>query len=804
MPRRDHLKLNTSAQKESSKVFSFNYGFPPDKQPEKEKDYKPMAESFQESLEVLENDRLERESERNKKLYVPDIIEYVRIEFFDQFNSKYFVIYLEEFGLQAIEFNKFNREVLFAIDDDDLFETFLENIERFILKTLNHADQKFNSSILYIKDFKLLTTENILGGDLVSDMLNFKIPVFPAGETRDIPIMKALINYLNERGKNWRISNDKSFIEIHDLTSEEILEIARNFDVVTNISNTLATVIQPSDFGIEERSYGFIIANPDEDLPLIGILDTGIDNNTPLGPIIIDDESLNITLSSPLEDNANEGYGHGTGVAALAALGKKPYLQNYQGEFNSDAKLLSIKILDNKSGDISGIEVLRLLQNAKDSFPELKLFVLTVCYQHNKEINSLPSSYAAALDRFSHENDCLVIISSANNPNSENQSGYSLEYLCTDETSICAPAESMNNITVGACADNIKEGKFEGISTGPKYPAIYTRTGYIKLERFKDPKKSRYSKNNKNLFKPDLIESGGDYEQGSGFIGQGEKASLEVLSADPTRSFMKWCGTSYSAPLVANMAAQVLKKYPNLRAQTIKALLINSASAENIVAPAEISSIFTRSIGYGIINPEKCLNSSDDRVTIVIEDFINPGKMEIIPINFPDYLSKTNLSRKTGLVLITATLCFDFLPDQSNHLSYCPYHLAFSIFRNHSHEQIQTKEETLKSKLRVSWSQNNRWKEKPIPPSNVQKISFQVGKKELLSEDSTFKLAVHADLSTQLLNPDPYDKPIPYSIVITIEENLKDNTGKLYDELKAINELESVVETEIVADVVLT
>ncbi len=47
-----------------------------------------------------------------------------------------------------------------------------------------------------------------------------------------------------------------------------------------------------------------------------------ISNATPLAPIIIQDETFNLTTSSPLEDNANEGSGHGTGIAALAALGR--------------------------------------------------------------------------------------------------------------------------------------------------------------------------------------------------------------------------------------------------------------------------------------------------------------------------------------------------------------------------------------------------------------------------------------------------------------------------------------------------
>ena len=77
--------------------------------------------------------------------------------------------------------------------------------------------------------------------------------------------------------------------------------------------------------------------------------------------------------------------------------------------------------------------------------------------------------------------------------------------------------------------------------------------------------------------------------------------------------------------------------------------------------------------------------------------------------------------------------------------------MAFSIFRNHSGTQILEKEMSLKSKLKSSWSHNNRLKQKPVPASNTQKISFSIGEKDLKDERNTFKLAVHYLLNSQLL-----------------------------------------------------
>lgn len=37
-------------------------------------------------------------------------------------------------------------------------------------------------------------------------------------------------------------------------------------------------------------------------------------------------------------------------------------------------------------------------------------------------------------------------------------------------------------------------------------------------------------------------------------------------------------GTSYAAPLAANLAAKILRKYPRINMQTVKAIIINSCS----------------------------------------------------------------------------------------------------------------------------------------------------------------------------------------------------------------------------------
>src|SRR5690606_27278031 len=86
------------------------------------------------------------------------------------------------------------------------------------------------------------------------------------------------------------------------------------------------------------------------------------------------------------------------------------------------------------------------------------------------------------------------------------------------------------------------------------------------------------AKVNKTLFKPDLVMAGGDYCYRDGRLTDIGDGSMLLLSADPTESYYRSLGTSFSAPLAANIAVRIQKLYPSIRASSIKALMLNHCS----------------------------------------------------------------------------------------------------------------------------------------------------------------------------------------------------------------------------------
>ena len=186
---------------------------------------------------------------------MPDHIDYIRILFQSQFDlTSYFESWFKEFGLLGVNFSKFNHEILFAIIDRDLFKKFIQNIESFILKESGLADDaEYSGKIKYIKEFKLLSTADILQYRQHGALMNALLTNFPLDEKAEIEIRASLFTFLEKNGIWYRLLEGTNHLELYDTTNQQIIEIAQNFDIVLSITSSLATVIKPSEFNLPER-----------------------------------------------------------------------------------------------------------------------------------------------------------------------------------------------------------------------------------------------------------------------------------------------------------------------------------------------------------------------------------------------------------------------------------------------------------------------------------------------------------------------------------------------------------------------
>lgn len=511
MANKSHLKFLSDKQISEIKDFKYNYGPIPKEDNEVPKNYFRLATSLRADIVRFIADVEEKNTLKDNTIKIPYDIDYVQIEFQGVFAIKdTWVKYYEEFGLEATAFYDFAKKGLFAIVNRDKFQTFITNVNNFIIQALEKdQDVKYSNYVKYISGFKLLKANDILKVRLenIGEIVYLSLIDLPLDEAVKQQVVQSLIMYIENSGISYKHDVENDRIELQNPTQEQIRKIIQNFDIIESVTSSAFTTIRPGEFNTVQRQFGFDIQNAGDDLPIVGIIDTGIAQQTALAPLIINDTTFTLA-GSPLIDQAGiNRLGHGTAVAGLVALGRINHKNNFENEVIADAKLLSIKISDNGSGYLSEIDLLSMLYDVKAKYPEIRLFTLTSCYSSFMHKNETFSDYTYSLDKFAYETNSLIFICTGNNENCINENtSYDLSYFHGDHTNLSTPSDSMNNVTIGAAADNLKDGAFLGIASGREFPTLYTRKGHIDLSVIYNPKKT-----NKNYFKPDVIESGGDW-----------------------------------------------------------------------------------------------------------------------------------------------------------------------------------------------------------------------------------------------------------------------------------------------------
>lgn len=771
--------------------FRYKSRFPGlDQDEERAPDYMPLAADYQSALTKYATDAALRVSQRT--IQVPANILYLEIDFFGWFDGKNFENhYRNNFGLSPLKYLEYNTKGIFAITSADRFGYFVDQLNLFIA-TQDHLNPEYDTRLKYIKSFKLLTSDQIIHSFSEADLVTY-LNLVDYHELNEFDAIKdALRVYLEDKNIRFVDNESNQTIEILNPTAAIVLDIVRNFDILHSVNSGSFGVIRPTRVGVPERSFPFTVANPGNESTIIGIIDTGVSEQTPLSTLLINNNNdFDLTGGNGKVDDVD----HGTAVAAFSALGQR-IIGNVNGELFADARILSIKVLSAERGTISVLDIERLIRNARAQH-NVRLFVLTVNFSRHLNTDSAISSYAYLLDKISYELDILIFISTANYRRPDGHifdlndcQNYPNQFLA-EESNMCPPAESMNNLTVGAVGSNFEADAIDTI-TENSYPTIYSRTYHINYE-------SLFQKNNK-LVKPDIVYPGGNYVHAGNWPDPEGTGGMQYLSSVTGQFFLRSVGTSFSTPLIANIAAKILNKYPSLQLQTIKALIINGSSEIRFGPEFDNFTLAQKrfACGHGVPNEIKCLSSNENEVTLVIESTISSGSVESYLLRIPEYLNAAQ--KNIGLLEITATLCFSFRPLQNNHIAYCPVHISFGVFKNipltNSQNVLENNSTIL---VKDGWSQDGYYKSKLY--SNVQKVRFTISRDEILDEENRVKIAInskfHSILSQNIIAQ--LETEYDFSLVIRIKEQQREHmlTGQLYDEIQLVNNLEVLGELDI-------
>ena len=370
--------------------------------------------------------------------------------------------------------------------------------------------------------------------------------------------------------------------------------------------------------------------------PFICVLDTGVNAAHPLLEKAIDINDLH---------TINEAWGkadivgHGTRLAGLALYGDLTEVLESTTQQEINHLLESSKII-NKSEYIpeSTERPLELyaeftkqgIAQAEIFKPHRKrLFQMAVTTIDSSD-NGKPSSWSAALDTLSsgmdeEGNKRLFIIAAGNFKANEIKGEYPHSNL---KEGIRDPGQAWNVLTVGAYTEKDIISSDENIDNNRPTATHGEISPYTTTS---------HSWGKEWPLKPDIVMEGGNTAENR--LGKVQADSLSLLTTNHEfleKPFAAIWATSAASALASKFCAQIMLKYPNLRPETVRALMVHSASW----TPAMLKQFIrdnqkenkreyiklVRSCGFGVPNLSRALISINNDFTIVIEDSLQPYK----------------------------------------------------------------------------------------------------------------------------------------------------------------------------------
>lgn len=412
-----------------------------------------------------------------------------------------------------------------------------------------------------------------------------------------------------------------------------------------------------------------------EDAPLIGIIDSGVNDHPFLADIVAG------AIGVPADLGTADVWGHGTRVAGVALFGDLR-AQLAAGALQRGARICAAKVVNDR-GDFDDRRLVP--SQMREAITTLylrfgcRIFVVALADRRRVFDGGKVGTWAATLDELARELDVVIIVSSGNrSPRGGNRLEQAVteypRYLLEDANRFFEPAGALNVITVGALAhgEGLDPDRAEDVGVRPitllHEPAPFSRIG---------PGPG-------GATKPDVVEIGGTLifdpivARLRGGEDVGSAGVLTLYHSYLDRLFTAGSGTSYAAPRVAFSAAQILTRFPQASANLVRALIVGSAE---IPQPAQerlqlLGVDATRAIcGHGLVDLERAAFSDDARVTLYAEDELVLDHFAVYRIPIPEAFQVGNGER-----CIRVTLAFD-PPVRHTRTDYAGVGMSFRLIR---------------------------------------------------------------------------------------------------------------------------
>jgi len=529
------------------------------------------------------------------------------------------------------------------------------------------------------------------------------------------------------------------------------------------------------------------IIRPEYKDPNVCVIDSGIQEN----PILLEKAIDNNHSTSYVKGQRNivsdlvSGGGHGTRVAGAILYPNLPVTISVK----LNAWIQNVRVLDNNNMMQSNLYppdlVKDIIEHYNDNY-NTRIFNMSIT-SNSGYITTRMSKWAESIDRETWARDIIFVIPTGNLKKSQisnyvnNGTNYA-DYLLLHKSRISNPSQSLFSLTVGS----ICIGEYEDIdlkSFGEiDFPSSFSRTGLGIWDSIK----------------PELVEYGGDYvieKTGRNkLISQNKGTSVHLvrstLNGGPATS-IDGVGTSFSAPKVSGILAELQRFFPDESTLLYKALIIQSDQEPRLN--------FLRLFGYGFPNLERASTNNDFRVTLVNSLSISPKEADIYEVKLPEGMRRVGDSFD---ILVEVTLTFKAIPRRTR-VGFRSYLSGWVDWHSSKFgESIEAFEQRL-----VSVGYNN---ENEVDDINQEKIpwviqsranggindvklnnnaiqkDWTVIKSNKLTENFCIGVVGHTGWDKDLKSE------IPYSIAVSFEAINKD--VEIYNEIRIENPIEIQVD----------
>lgn len=593
-----------------------------------------------------------------------------------------------------------------------------------------------------------------------------------------------------------------SFIDLTDsfgftarISGQALKDLLRGYPYIFEISET----DQPGENEpVEELNSPeqIDIIAPEAGSPVICVIDSGIqEHHILLEPAIIHKESRNyVPHENTTADLVTDG-GHGTKVAGAILYGNNIPIT---GRHQVLCFIANARILDASNYLPPSLYPPALMKTIADDYPGIRIFNMSVASRVACRTVHI-SAWAAMIDKLMHERKLLFVLAAGNigrDTGNAQRPGVAdhlragrvyPDYLLETASRVANPAQSLLALTVGSvCLNEFNDAN--RVSFGKKdYVSAFSRSGPGMW----------------GCIKPDVVEYGGDYlrEKNSYLITQHNTTSVQVVKSGANRSGYA-TGTSFAAPKISHLVAQLAKKFPNDSVLLYKALIVQSARLpEHVFHQPNTAAL--RLLGYGLPDEERALQNNPYRITFVAEGKVAAQQANLYSVTIPPELRRAGADFD---VLIEITLTYTAIPRRTRRKlkSYFGTWLTwetsklgenFQQFSNRVLKNMEEPEEEIIDASSIPWTISTatnygRVGEFKRQDSPTQK-DWAILKSNILTEELSFAVVGHKGWDKDTV------QEMPFALVISFEAISRQH--EIYSMIEVANRVE--VETEIIVPV---